>query len=515
VSDHPPASADDSLLGQQVGEYQVLAPVGEGGMGVVYLGIQPVIKKRVAIKVLKPQVAADEHQVRRLVAEAESVNSIGHRGIIDIFSLGTLPDGRPYIVMEYLDGEALDQWLLKQPGGRVSLPDAMELLLEVCAPLAAAHRAGVIHRDLKPSNIFVCRQADGTRYLKLLDFGLAKRAMGLDGNTKQTNQSVVAGTPDYMAPEQARGLDISPRSDIYALGVIAFELLCGRVPFQGATPMDVMVAHVGAKPPQPRELEPSLPESLEALVLSMLAKAPEERPQTVEAVRSALEDIMQADLGMAPPRTSQTNLRSLGQRPSQPSHPQLSSAAAPAPLPLGPPMSPPAGAPPPAAARRGPSRGLVAAAALAGLGAVGAIAWLTSRPGPVPAEPKNPTTSTPLVDAVDPAPASLDAAVFLAAVAPAVDAGADDEPDEPEQLAPVSSDAGVKLRRPPPPPTTQQLHARIAKLETRAKTKKDLDPTALKYLARYRIEATAADTPARRAKLDKALSDWERNFLKR
>ena len=303
MSDDPPIPSPDPLIGAKVGEYEIIEPVGEGGMGVVYRGIQPVIKKRVAIKVLKPQVAGDEQQVRRLIAEAESVNAIGHRGIIDIFGLGTLADGRPYIVMEFLDGEALDVWLLKQPGGRVPLITALELLLEVCAPLAAAHRANVIHRDLKPSNVFICRQADGTRFLKILDFGLAKRAVGIDGNTKQTNQSVVSGTPDYMAPEQARGLSISPRSDVYALGVMAFELFTGRVPFQGATPMDVMVAHVGSPPPSPKSLEPSLPDDLDALALRMLSKTPEARPQTVEEVRVALEDAV-VSLGVPRPRSS-------------------------------------------------------------------------------------------------------------------------------------------------------------------------------------------------------------------
>jgi serine/threonine-protein kinase len=514
VSDHPPSSAPDPLLGQQVGEYQVIEPVGEGGMGVVYLGIQPVIKKRVAIKVLKPQVAGDEHQVRRLVAEAESVNAIGHRGIIDIFGLGTLPDGRPYIVMEYLDGEALDVWLQKQPGGRVPLTEAVELLLEMCAPLAAAHRAGVIHRDLKPSNVFICRQADGSRYLKLLDFGLAKRAMGLDGNTKQTNQSVVAGTPDYMAPEQARGLDISPRSDIYAMGVIAFELCTGRVPFSGATPMDVMVAHVGTPPPDPRKLEPSLPESLVELILDMLAKAPDARPPTVDAVRAALEDVMQQDLGASPPRNSRADLKAL--RPSREvprastdpnALPLTSEAAAPRP-------ATPAEAP--VVVKSGPSRMVLGAAAVALLAAGAVVTWLVvgTRPPPPPVEP--PAVVTPPV--VEQPPPVLDAGVAatVAVVDPPdalADAGLDDEPGEP-----LPADAGAavaKVKRPVAAPTTRQLQERLKRLEARAKAKKNLDPTALRFLAKYRIEATAAETAADRLKLDRALSDWERTFLKR
>ncbi len=273
MGDEAYSPAVDPLIGARVGEYEILEPIGEGGMGVVYRGVHPVIKKRVAVKILKPQIAAEAVQVRRLLTEAEAVNAIRHRGIIDIFSMGTLPDGRPYVVMELLDGEALDLWLQKLPGGRVSLPMAVELLLGMCGPLAAAHRANVIHRDLKPSNIFVCTQSDGTRFVKLLDFGLAKRAVAIDGSSRQTSQATVAGTPDYMAPEQARGLDVSPRSDLYSLGVIAFELLTGKVPFTGATPMDVMVAHVSAAPVEPSALEPLLPGALNQLVLRLLSRS--------------------------------------------------------------------------------------------------------------------------------------------------------------------------------------------------------------------------------------------------
>ena len=513
MSDDPYIPLTDPLIGAQVGEYLVIEPVGEGGMGVVYRGIQPVIKKRVAIKVLKPQIAGDEQQVRRLIAEAESVNAIGHRGIIDIFGLGTLSDGRPYIVMEFLEGEALDVWLQKQPGGRVPLITALELLLEVCAPLSAAHRANVIHRDLKPSNVFICRQTDGTRFLKILDFGLAKRAVGLDGNTKQTNQSTVSGTPDYMAPEQARGLSISPRSDVYALGVMAFELFTGKVPFHGATPMDVMVAHVGAAPPSPRSLEPSLPEELDALVLRMLSKAPEARPQTVEEVRIALEDAV-VGLGNPRPRSSHRELPAFvpgGTSGSQPSLPPMFSQT-------------PNRATPAAPAPRTPSAeprvqpkshlglwvGLVVVLGLIGAG----VTYVLTRPEPL--------VISPVVAAVDP-PTSM---VEVDAGAEAVDAGATAE-DAGSALALAEVDAGVDddeadagaevkpVKGRPPPPTPKQLKDRIAKLTARAKKKKDLDPTALQFLGRYRIEAAAADSPARRAKLEKALTDWERNFLKK
>ncbi|MBL8912774.1 MAG: serine/threonine protein kinase [Archangium sp.] len=510
----------DPLVGTRVGEYEVLEPIGEGGMGVVYRGIQPVIKKRVAIKVLKPEVAGDGHQVQRLVAEAESVNAIGHRGIIDIFGLGALPDGRPYIIMEYLDGEALDLWLQKQPGARVPLLTALELLLEICAPLSAAHRANVIHRDLKPSNIFVCRQADGTRFLKLLDFGLAKRAVSLDGNTKQTNQTTVSGTPDYMAPEQARGLSISPRSDVYALGVLAYELFTGHVPFQGATPMDVMVAHVNVAPKPPREVEPSLPPELDTLTLRMLAKAPEQRPQSVDEVRGLLEDAVVA-LGNPRPRGSGTHAAFVpGGSPasSSPRLPPMFQQMAPAPEVVRPPPLSDVTTHTPSEQsvvrrdRRQIGRGVGAVVAL-GLVLVGGI-WFLTRPPPevtntnppvnVVTPRVNPPVVAPVVAPVaEVAEVDAGAAEVEDAGVPVVDAGVDDDPEP------------VRPKNAPPPPTVKQLKERIGKLEARAKKKKNLDPTALQFLGRYRIDAAAADTPAKRTKVERALNEWERNFLRK
>lgn len=500
MSDDPFIPPLDPLIGAQVGDYQIIEPVGEGGMGVVYRGIQPVIKKRVAIKVLKPQVAGDEQQVRRLIAEAESVNAIGHRGIIDIFGLGTLGDGRPYIVMEFLEGVALDVWLQKQPGGRVPLITALELLLEVCAPLSAAHRANVIHRDLKPSNVFVCLQADGTRFLKILDFGLAKRAVGLDGNTKQTSQSVVSGTPDYMAPEQARGLSISPRSDVYALGVMAFELFTGRVPFTGATPMDVMVAHVGTAPPSPQSLESSLPAELDTLVLRMMAKAPEARPQTVEEVRAALEDAV-VNLGNPRPRSSREMPAFVPEAAgapsslppfSQPPHTASPVAAEPRTPPAEPRVQP--------RSRVGAWIGLVVVLGLAGAGAT----YLLTRPEPKP-------EMSPLVALVDP-PTLMEEPGAAELDMP--DTGGE-EPDA-GMLLEVMELADLKpLKGKAQPLTSRQLKDRIEKLTARAKKKQNLDPTALQFLGRYRIEAAAADSNARRLKLEKALTDWERTFLKK
>jgi serine/threonine-protein kinase len=280
----------DPLVGTRLGEYEVLEPVGEGGMGVVYRGIHPLIKKQVAIKVLKPVASTDAAHVKRLLAEAEAVNAIRHRNIIDIFGMGQLPDGRPYVVMEYLEGEGLDVYL--RANASLSLHHILRLLVEIATPLAAAHDKGVIHRDLKPSNVFLCRQADGTQFLKLLDFGLAKRAAVGHNSTAQTSQTVVAGTPDYMAPEQARGMAVSARTDIYSFGAMAFEMLTGDVPYRGQTPMDVMMAHVSAPVVSALDRRPSLPPQIDNLVKRLMAKDPDDRPATMSEVRTELVEII-------------------------------------------------------------------------------------------------------------------------------------------------------------------------------------------------------------------------------
>ncbi|AKJ00062.1 Hypothetical protein AA314_01688 [Archangium gephyra] len=280
------SSAQDPLTGLKIGEYELRQRIGVGGMGLVYEGIQPLIGKRVAVKVLRPELAAAEEQVARLLAEARAVNAIRHRGIVDIFGFGQVPDGRQYIIMEYLEGVALDAHLTEK--GRLPVPEALDILDEVLSALGAAHGAGVVHRDLKPSNIFLVKQPDGSRYVKLLDFGLAK--MGLPtGRTAQTRTDMVVGTPEYMAPEQARGQPVGPMTDLYALGVVAFEMVTGRLPFTGTSPVDLLMKHVDARPPRPSEFVPELPAALDAFILQMLTKDPEARPGSAEQLRRQLQ----------------------------------------------------------------------------------------------------------------------------------------------------------------------------------------------------------------------------------
>jgi serine/threonine protein kinase len=276
----------NQLVGQKVGDYEVIKSIGMGGMGAVYEGKHPIIGKRVAIKVLLPQFSEDEGAIKRFFDEARAVNEIGHRGIVDIFSLGQLPDGAHYLVMEYLDGTSFEG-LLKQRG---TLPpvEALGLLEEVLEAVGAAHRAKIIHRDLKPSNIFLVDGGSGRPYVKLLDFGVAKLAADADGVSKATG---LIGTPLYMAPEQVEGKRASAATDIYSLGVVLFELLTGRPPFEALSPMEMMNRHLEAIPPRVSQLRPGLPPEIDRLVERMLAKKPQDRPQDAEELRAELANI--------------------------------------------------------------------------------------------------------------------------------------------------------------------------------------------------------------------------------
>ncbi len=275
----------DALIGTTVSGYIVKGKIGSGGMGIVYEGEQPVIGKRVAIKVLRPEIAENPEQVKRLVEEARAVNTVGHRGIIDVFGFGEVSDGRQCIVMEFLDGEALMDLLARNQKEHRAMPiaEVMVILEEILSALGAAHGAGVIHRDLKPSNIFLCRQRDGTRYVKILDFGIAK--LGVHGTTPQTHASMLVGTPSYMAPEQARGGMISPSLDLYAVGVIAFEMITGQLPFLGNSVVEVLMKHAEEPPAKPSTLLMSIPDDVDELILRLLAKKPADRYPTAEAVR--------------------------------------------------------------------------------------------------------------------------------------------------------------------------------------------------------------------------------------
>jgi eukaryotic-like serine/threonine-protein kinase len=278
----------DPLLGAHISEYVIQERIGAGGMGIVYRAVQPLIGKQVAIKVLKAGLGDARELVPRLLVEARVVNAIQHRGVIDIFGFGELPDGRPYVVMELLQGLSLSAFIRKRK--RLSPEETVVILDEMLAALGAAHRGGVIHRDLKPGNVFLVDDPEGTRSVKLLDFGIAK-VKEFQPSRRLTQAGTLMGTPEYMAPEQVRGEKVGPAADLYAVGVIAFQMLSGRLPFTG-TQQEVLVAQADESPPALSKFAPHVPKALENIVMRLLAKLPARRYASAEAVRRDLSTLL-------------------------------------------------------------------------------------------------------------------------------------------------------------------------------------------------------------------------------
>jgi serine/threonine protein kinase len=279
-----PSFMIDLKQGSPVGEYEIQAQIGEGAMGTVYSAIHPLIGKKVAIKVLKAELCANQATIDRFVQEAKAANQIGHPNIVDVFLLGELPDGRAYMVMEWLRGQDLKTRLARGP---MTVTDACDILDSIARALEAAHAKQIVHRDLKPDNVFLHRIEDGPLMVKLLDFGIAKLVRVTPG-TEKTQTGNMLGTPRYISPEQARGIQVDHRSDIYSLGVMAYEMLAGRPPFQGETAMDLVVMHLSEVPP-PLGQFARVPKSLEQCVMAMLEKDPNLRP-SLEEIRGILVD---------------------------------------------------------------------------------------------------------------------------------------------------------------------------------------------------------------------------------
>jgi serine/threonine-protein kinase len=270
----PPSEAPDDLLpGSMAGPWRVERELGRGGMGSVYAVHHEEIGKRAALKVMHSRLVTKQSAERMLV-EARVVNQVGHPNIVDIFETGTLPDGRPYIVMERLEGVPL---AVRADEGKILPDQVIAILLQVCDALIAAHAAGVVHRDLKLDNVFLIDNPDDPAHprVKLLDWGIAKV---ITTDVKHTVEGQLVGTPQYLAPEQARGAAVSAATDVYSLGVMAYELFLEQLPFEAETSAEIMAMHLRALPPPPSELWPDIPPSLEHLLLAMLAKCPEARP---------------------------------------------------------------------------------------------------------------------------------------------------------------------------------------------------------------------------------------------
>jgi serine/threonine-protein kinase len=488
----PPAPVllTDPLIGMQIGEYLIQEQIGIGGMGIVYRGEQPVIRKQVAIKVLRPEVGDQSLYVERLLAEARAVNSIRHRGIIDIFSFGKMPDGRQYFVMEYLEGTPLDTWLASR--GLLPVQDALRLADELLDALSAAHKAGVVHRDLKPNNIFLVRQPGGGSYVKVLDFGLAKQMAGEQVASQQTLNGLIIGTPEYMAPEQVRGDPVSTKTDLYAFGIILFQLVTGQLPFNARVVAEYLVHHLEHTPPSPLTLRPELPPALAQLVLMLLEKDPRARP-TAEQVRGALQEI--AD-GLPPPTGARPSreMRSLvlpGLEPARPAPQPRQEAPV---VSASPPVTPPR-------FRLAPVVGVAAGVLL--FSSAMAV-WMLRRPAPAPelvaAPPAVTETPAPAEPVANPSPP------------PAVTPEVVSAPPTETVVAPSASGPSTTSTERKPP-----LTARIERLERKLRASAlptDEKESAHDLLKKVRGKAERATTAEERRQVQRNLDIWERQYLR-
>jgi len=286
-----PIEVSDVLpAGAKAGPWIVERELGRGGMGAVYAVVHEEIGKRAALKILHARLLTPGFNGDRMLLEARVVNQVGHPNIVDIFETGELADGRPYIVMERLEGQSLAH---RADASKIPSLEVIAILLQVCDALIAAHAAGIVHRDLKLDNVFLVDHADDPRapHAKLLDWGIAKV---INHDVKHTIDGQLVGTPQYLAPEQARGDEVSGQTDVYSLGVMAYELFLEQLPFEAETSAEIMVMHLRATPPPASDLWPGIPCALEDLLHAMLAKSPAHRPtmievaQRLEAVRGEL-----------------------------------------------------------------------------------------------------------------------------------------------------------------------------------------------------------------------------------
>jgi eukaryotic-like serine/threonine-protein kinase len=271
---HSADAASGSLVGQQLGNYRILATLDAGGMGNVYRGEHTHLGRPAAIKLLHPELSTNDTLVQRFFNEAKAATAIRHPGIVEVYDFGYAQDGRAYIVMELLEGESLASRLRR---GRFTEEVAIQIMRSLASVLKAAHAKGIVHRDLKPDNIFLVANDEELR-AKVLDFGVAKLAGLLPAETRHTQTGVLMGTPLYMAPEQARSASsIDHRADLYSMGCILYELLTGSPPFVAVGAGEIIAMHMFSAHQPLRERLVSVSPQLDSLLATLLAKDPDER----------------------------------------------------------------------------------------------------------------------------------------------------------------------------------------------------------------------------------------------
>lgn len=268
------------------GKYRILKRLGGGGMGCVYLAEHVMLRRKVAVKVLLPEWSQKPAIVERFLREARACARVSHENVISVMDHGVTPEGLAFMAMEYLEGEELRHLLLRE--GKLPWPRARRILRQAALALSAAHVKYVVHRDLKPANIFILSRPDEPDFVKIIDFGIAKIAD--ESETRQlTRSGMILGTADYMSPEQARGKAVNHLSDQYSLGVVAYEMLTGRVPFHDETFMGTLEKHVFGELVPPRVWAPEIPENVDFIVRRMLEKDPAHRFADMDEVVSAMD----------------------------------------------------------------------------------------------------------------------------------------------------------------------------------------------------------------------------------
>ncbi|WAS92972.1 serine/threonine-protein kinase [Nannocystis punicea] len=424
-----------------VGRYQVLQVLGRGGMGSVYLAEHVEVGRKVAIKVLLPQWSQTDSIVRRFRAEARTASTIGHPNIVQVFDAGALPDRRLFLVMEHLAGRDLEAELIESTS--VEPPRrACNIMRQIALALGAGHRAGIVHRDLKPSNIMLVPQLDGEA-VKVLDFGIAANTgLIVAGAERITSPGSLMGTPEYMAPEQATNMPARPTFDVYAMGVMLFEMLTGDIPFSASNAFELLAFKLNRPAPSVDTRRPGLPPALVKLIADCLATDSAERPPDGDAVAARLDAILQ-DMR----RESLILANKLGPTPAgEASESRLPRLDVPAPVIPTPSTSMPSASPSPAATlaplRRPQPRYRAATQVLALLTVLGlvTVVWLLLR-GPDSPPPQELAAVTPPAPApVEPVPVPKD----ISPPPPAVEPPPTQPPVEPPPLEPT----------PPPPEGT-------------------------------------------------------------
>jgi serine/threonine protein kinase/tetratricopeptide (TPR) repeat protein len=283
--------AEDPFINRTLpGGYVILDLVGIGGMGRVYRAEQRALGRTVAVKVIHPHLLGDESAAARFITEARAASRLNHPHSVGVIDFGKTDDGQLYLVMEFLRGRDLAR--VAYEDGPLPIRRILDVLRQALAALAEAHHIGIVHRDLKPENIILEPLRSGGDFVKVVDFGLAKMVEG-PRQPAITTPGIICGTPDYMAPEQGRGAVIDARTDLYAVGVILFQLLTGRLPFEADTPTQVVLMHLSIPPPDPRQVAPerNIPESLAKIVAKSLNKEPEDRWSTADEMSEAFASV--------------------------------------------------------------------------------------------------------------------------------------------------------------------------------------------------------------------------------